>query len=118
MKFNLREFGRICIDGTEYPHDVVIDRGEVRARKKGPSKKYRHRFGHTPLSTKEEIPWRCKHLVIGTGAQARLPIMDEVRHEAVRRGVELLALPTEAAVAFLGAKRRKKKTNAILHVTC
>jgi len=27
-------------------------------------------------------------------------------------------LPTEAAVAFLGAKRRKKKTNAILHVTC
>jgi len=117
MKFDRIGFGRIRIDGTEYTHDVVIDRGEIHARKKGPSKKYRHRFGHTPLSSKEEIPWRCKCLVIGTGAEGRLPIMDEVRREAVRRGVELLPLPTEAAVAFLGAKRRKK-TNAILHVTC
>ena len=117
MKFDRTGFGQISIDGTEYPHDVVIDRGEVRRRKKGPSKKYRHLFGHTPLSSNEEIPWRCKRLVIGTGAAGGLPIMKEVRREAVRRGVELLALPTEAAVAFLGAKRRKK-TNAILHVTC
>jgi hypothetical protein len=117
MKFDRIGFGRICIDGTEYLHDVVIDRGEVRARKKGPSKKYRHFYGHAPLSSKEKIPWRCKRLVIGTGAEGRLPIMGEVRREAVQRGVELLALPTEAAVAFLGAKRGNK-TNAILHVTC
>ncbi len=117
MKFDWIKFGQICIDGTEYSHDVVIDRGEVRARKKGPSKKYRNHFGHTPLSSKEEIPWRCKRLVIGTGAQGGLPIMKEVRREADRRGVELLVLPTEAAAAFLRAKRRKK-TNAVIHVTC
>lgn len=87
IKFDRIRFGRICIDGTEYLHDVVIDRGEVRARKKGPSKKYRLFYGHTPLSRKEKIPWRCKRLVIGTGAEGRLPIMGEVRREAVRRGV-------------------------------
>jgi hypothetical protein len=25
-------------------------------------------FGHTPLSIEEDIPWKCRQLVIGTGA--------------------------------------------------
>jgi len=49
---------------------------EARAkRKKEPSKKFRE-AGHTPLSVEEEIPWKCRRLVIGTGAGA-LPIMKE-----------------------------------------
>jgi hypothetical protein len=49
-------FGSIRIDGTTYEHDVVIDRGQIRKRKKKPSKKFRDEFGHTPLSIEEEIP--------------------------------------------------------------
>jgi len=60
---------------------VVIDRGEVRKRKKKPSKKFRDTFGHTPISPKEAIPWKCRQLVIGTGTGA-LPVMDEVKQEA------------------------------------
>ena len=115
MKFEEFSFGRIRIDGVEYGYDVVIDRGEICKREKTPSKKFRDRFGHTPLSVEEEIPWKCRRLVVGTGTGA-LPVMDEVKREARRRNVELIILPTEEAVELL--KRGAEKTNAILHVTC
>ena len=41
MKFEHFSFGKIQIDGAEYCHDIVIDRGEIRERKKKPSKKFR-----------------------------------------------------------------------------
>jgi hypothetical protein len=115
MKFELFSFGRIRIDGIEYGYDIVIDRGEILKRKKKPSKKFLSLFGHTPLSMEEEIPWKCRRLVVGTGTGA-LPVMDEVRREAERRKVELIILPTEEAIELL--KRRRESTNAILHVTC
>ena len=56
MRFEAYSFGSIRIDGVTYEHDVVIDRGPVRKRKKKPSKKFRDAFGHTPLSIEEENP--------------------------------------------------------------
>jgi len=115
MRFEAFSFGQIRIDGVTYDHDVVIERGEVRKRKKKPSKKYRDAFGHTPVSIDEDIPWRCRRLVVGTGEGA-LPVMDEVKLEAKRRKVDLLIRPT--AEAFVLLKQRSASTNAILHVTC
>jgi hypothetical protein len=115
MKFEQFSSGKIQIDGIEYGYDIVIDQGEIRRRKKKPSKKFRDSFGHTPLSLEEEIPWKCRRLVVGTGTGA-LPVMDEVRREAERRKVELIILPTEEAIELL--KRHEENTNAILHVTC
>jgi hypothetical protein len=94
---------------------VVIDRGEIRKRKKKPSKKFRDEFGHTPLSIEESIPWKCRRLVIGTGGGA-LPVMDEVKQEARRREVELTIVPTVEAIKTL--QESPADTNAILHVTC
>ena len=115
MRFEECSFGSIRIDGVTYEHDVVIDRGEVRKRKKKPSMKFRQAYGHTPLSLQEEIPWKCKRLVIGTGTGA-LPVMDEVKREAERRKVRLSILPTAEAIQEL--KQRPRGANAILHVTC
>jgi hypothetical protein len=115
MRFEAFSFGSIRIDGVTYEHDVLIDRGQVRKRKKKPSKKFRDAFGHTPLSIEEEIPWKCRQLVIGTGTGA-LPVMDEVKREATRRKIQLLVLPTSKAIAAL--KKNPKEANAILHVTC
>jgi len=109
-------FGSIRIDGVIYEHDVVIARGRVRKRKKKPSKPFRHAFGHTPLSIEENIPWDCRRLVVGTGADGALPVMDEVKREAARREVQLLTVPTSEAIRALRAE--PKGTNAILHVTC
>jgi len=115
MRFEDLAFGSIRIDGVTYGHDVVIDGGQVRKRKKKPSKQFRDDFGHTPLSVEEDIPWKCRRLVIGTGGGA-LPVMDEVKREAKRRKVKLLILPTAEAVREL--ERESGHTNAILHVTC
>jgi hypothetical protein len=116
MKWGKCDFGRIKIDGEKFSKDVVLDRGKIRKRKKKPSREYREQFGHTPLSVKEEIPWECKRLVIGTGIEGRLPIMDDVQTEAQRRGVQLVICSTPDAVQML--KENPADTNAILHVTC
>jgi hypothetical protein len=109
-------FGSIRIDGVIREHDVVIAQGRVRKRKKKSSEPFRDTFGHTPVSIEENIPWDCRRLVVGTGADGALPVMDEVKQEAARREVELLIVPTSEAIRALQAE--PKDTNAILHVTC
>lgn len=109
-------FGRITIDGVVYEHDVIIDHGKVRKRNKKPSKRFRGRFGHTPLSAAEGIPWKCSRLVIGTGAYGNLPVMDDVKREAARRDIQLIVLSTFGAIEAL--RKPSDDTNAVLHVTC
>ena len=54
MRIGHFSFGSIQIDGETYEHDLVIDRGEIKKRKKKPSRKFRDKFGHTPLSIEEK----------------------------------------------------------------
>jgi hypothetical protein len=115
MHFDKFSFGSLQIDGRTYEQDVVIERGEIRKRKKTPSKKFGDEFGHTLLSIEEKIPWKCQRLVIGTGAHGRLPVMKEVKREAERRHVELVIVPTSEALRLV---ERESEANAILHVTC
>lgn len=115
MRFGTLSFGSIRIDGVTYGKDVVIDRGKVRKRQKKPSKAFRETYGHTPLSIKEDIPWKCRRLVIGTGGGA-LPVMDAVKDEARRRKVKLVIVPTAQAITELEA--HPEGANAILHLTC
>jgi hypothetical protein len=116
MEFGRFAFGSIEIDGATYEHDVVIDTGRIRKRKKGPSRSLRSRYGHTPLSPAEEIPWGCRRLIVGTGASGALPVVPELGEEAERRKVELVLLPTQQAIEELRAGT--PDTNAILHLTC
>ena len=116
MRFQEFSFGSIRIDGVRHEHDVVIDRGEVRKGKKKASKKFRDNLGHTPLSVEEDIPWKWRQLVVGTGAYGALPVMIEVKREAERRKVNLLIFPTDEAIEALN--QNTEETNAILHVTC
>jgi hypothetical protein len=117
MKARLVSFGEIDIEGQHYDYDVVIEKGIIRKRKKKPSKVYREEFGHTPLSDLESIPWHRGKLFIGTGTYGSLPIMDAVYDEADRRGVEVIAKPTNDVCGLL-AELKPGDINAILHVTC
>jgi hypothetical protein len=116
MKWGKCKLGSLKIDGEKHTKDVILDRGELRRRRKKPSKEFRDQFGHTPVSLKEEIPWECKRLVIGTGIFGNLPVMEEVKADAQKRGVELVVCPTPEAIQ--GLKENPPDTNAILHVTC
>jgi hypothetical protein len=116
VRFTGYSFGFIRVDGVTYDHDLIIDRGKIRKRKKAASRKFRGGYGHTPLSVAEDIPWRCRRLVIGTGAAGALPVMQQVQQEARRRKVELVVLPTAEAIGALTGTT--KDTNAVLHLTC
>jgi hypothetical protein len=117
MKCRLVSFGEIEIDGERFEHDVVIEKGRVRRRKKGPSKRFRVEYGHTPLTPEEAIPWSSPRLIVGTGANGALPITEDFFREAAKRGVEVVAGPTVEACELLAAVDRKSVA-AVLHVTC
>ena len=51
MRFGSFSFGSIEVDGTTYEHDLVIDRGDVRKRRKGPSKAFE------PVMATRPFPW-------------------------------------------------------------
>ena len=110
-------FGAIVIDGQRFDRDMVVERGRIRPRKKGPSKARRGEFGHTPLSSEEDLPWSGPRLTIGTGASGRLPILPEVFDEAQARGVALVALPTSEACDLLGSIE-SDEVSAVLPVIC
>jgi hypothetical protein len=119
VRVRLVSFGLLEIDGERFDRDVVIERGRVHMRDKKASKPLRDRYGHTPLSLLESIPWGCRRLIVGTGAEGALPIDDAVFEEADRRGVDLVALATDEACALLSAPETDlATTNAILHLTC
>lgn len=117
MQAEYTRFGEIEIDGVRYADDVIVAGGRVTLRDKSPSRRYKGRFGHTPLSTKEAIPWDCRRLIVGTGAEGLLPVMKKVYKQAETRGVELVVVPTPEACALLSAADLRT-THAILHVTC
>jgi hypothetical protein len=116
MRFTDYSFGCVRVDGVTYDHDLIIDRGKIRKRKKAASRKFRDAYGHTPLATAEDLPWHCRRLVIGTGADGALPVMEDVRQEADRRNLDLVVLPTAAAIDVL--TETVADTNAVLHLTC
>ena len=117
MHATLRRFGELEIDGRRYLHDVIIERGRVRRRHKGPSKRYRDQYGHTPLSVDEALPWPTRRLIVGTGADGQLPVMPEVIAEARKRGVEIIERPTAEACRLLSTEE-DRGVAAVLHVTC
>lgn len=117
MDARLISFGLVEIDGRRFDCDVVIEASRVRRRKKKPSKAFRDRYGHTPLSADEKIPWSAPRLIVGTGANGRLPIMPELYEEAQRRGVEVVAVPTEEACRLLSGLG-PGEADAVIHVTC
>jgi hypothetical protein len=117
MKARFIGFGVVEIDGERFERDVVVERGKVGRRHKKASRPLRDQYGHTPLSLLEPIPWKCQRLIVGTGADGALPIVDELRTEAERRGVELVDVPTEEACRLLSTAD-PDDTAAILHVTC
>jgi len=118
MRVDAFEFGKVTIDGVEYEHDVVIECGKkVRKRKKAPSKDRRGKFGHTPLTPAEDIPWDAVRLWIGTGAYGSLPVPEDFHAEARQRGVDMRLETTPEIVERL-KRRIPKGTNVILHVTC
>jgi hypothetical protein len=48
--------GSVCVDGVIYDHDLIIDRGKIRKRKKAASRTFRGAYAAHPTSAAEDIP--------------------------------------------------------------
>ena len=112
------EFGRIIFDGKEYTKDIVINNGKIEKRKKKASKEFKEKYGHTPLTEKENIPFNCKTLLIGTGFQGALPIDEKVYKKAKKKNVELKVMKTGDLLDYINNLENMKDVNAIIHITC
>jgi hypothetical protein len=110
-------FGEIFVAGVRFDHDVIVERGRGRRRRKGPSRAYRDRFGQTPPSADEETPSSARRPLIDPGADSGLPVMQEVRDLAEAPGVEVMELSTAEGCPLLRSARRKQ-VDAALHVIC
>jgi len=116
MNIKYTDFGQILIDNQIYGHDMVLNNGTPEKRQKKRSRSLKGQYGHTPLGPRENIPWNCSELVIGTGYYGNLPITEAVKKEAKNRGVNLKIMKTADACNYL--LRNQVGANAVLHVTC
>ncbi len=78
MKFDAFSFGFVRVDGAKYDHDLVLDRGTIRKRKKMPSQPFRAEFGHTRFRSREKNPVEVPAAGDWDGC-AWLPAGDEMR---------------------------------------
>jgi hypothetical protein len=116
LKFDYTDFGHIKIDNVPYDCDVVLNKMKIKPRSKEKSRHLKSTYGHTPLSSEENIPWDCNELVIGTGYHGRLSVTEEFKNLALDKGVTLQIMLTTDACDYL--ETAPSNTNAVLHITC
>jgi hypothetical protein len=105
-------FGHVVVDGEEQTRDVIVLPERVLT---GWWRADGHRLGLADLADViDDLPGR---LVVGTGAYGRMRPEPETLDELRQRGVEVEALPTDAAVRRYG-ELDPRRTAAALHLTC
>ena len=111
-------FGSIKLFGRNYDKDVIVHvDGEVTKRKKKKSRDLKPVYGHTPLSEKElnfleeEKP---EVVYVGSGYETGLPITEEAKKILDKFETFVMATP----LAVDKVEHEKRKTVAIIHVTC
>lgn len=109
------EFGRITVDGEEHRRDLIVLPERVASN-------WWRRDGHSLVledldEVVDELP---ETLIVGCGAHDRLRPDPGVAEALARRGVEMEALPTGAAVRRYGELEAQNPAAvaAALHLTC
>ena len=120
MNIDSTEFGNITIDGTTYPHDILIHlSGEVVKRKKKLSKKY---YGTSHIISLEEAEFvyekGCDTLVLGAGQFGNVKLSPEAAKFFEHHRCRVILLPTPEAIKAYNNARGRAKTIGLFHVTC
>ena len=113
MRLSEYRFGFVKVDGVPYTEDIqVLPDGTVKSwwRKEG------HRV--LPEDLEEALATNPELIIIGTGYGGRVEVSEETKKLLAERGVELLALKTSEAVEAYNEYSPKRRTCALLHLTC
>jgi len=107
------DFGCIQIGGRTYTSDVVVYPDRVDAS-------WWRREGHL-LSlddVQDALAEEPEAIVVGTGAHGAMRVAEDVRRKLRESGVELHVAKTPEACRLFNALAAKKRTIALLHLTC
>ncbi len=107
------EFGRVEIDGKAYTADVIVTPDGVIAgwwRKEGHSL--------NPEDLESVLSPEIEAVIVGCGAYGALKVPENTRQWLAQKGIELIALPTEAACERYNEIARSGRVIAGLHLTC
>ncbi|MFC1522406.1 Mth938-like domain-containing protein [Elusimicrobiota bacterium] len=107
-------FGQITINGQKYTSDVIISQDSV-----DPS--WRRKNGHELCAADLNEKWKEKPeiLVIGTGSDGCVVILQEIRDYLKGQDIELMEQKTQfACQAYNKLIQSGKKVVVALHLTC
>lgn len=104
-------FGTIIIDGRKFDSDVVVGwDGRIE------SKSGSHSFTKADLN---ELMMRDPEVVIvGTGTVGNVKVDADAEIAARTHGIELIAKLTPQAIQEFNKHAKRRKTIAVMHVTC
>lgn len=106
-------FGEIVINGRRYTSDVIIFSNSVDDnwwRKNG------HLLHKDDL--KDIISEEPEILIVGTGHDGLMKVLDETKQYIESQGIELIIEETEIACKIYNKLEGKKKIIAAFHLTC
>jgi len=111
-------FGSVKLFGRKYEKDIIIHvDGKISKRKKKKSREFKPIYGHTPLS-ENELDFLSQEkpevVYVGTGYEAALPITEKA--QKILDKYETYELPTPEIIDKI--ENEKRKTAAVIHVTC
>lgn len=107
-------FAEMSIQGRTHRKDVIIIDGRVYPG-------WWRREGHAVdvEDLQDVLEATPEVLVIGMGQAGRMEVMPDLREALARRGIELVAEPTAAAVAsFNTLSKAGKRVAGAFHLTC
>jgi hypothetical protein len=106
-------FGTIVIDGEEISHDLIIYPDRIDANW------WRVKAHSLELEDLTEVfAFEPEVLIVGTGANGRMRFPDETQEHIKSGGIELFIADTGHACEVYNELKDKKKTVAVLHLTC
>jgi hypothetical protein len=114
VKINSAEFGYLTVDNNTYSSDVFVYwDGKTETAEAG----VRHLL--TLKQAKKILDRNPKILLVGSGHDGYFEVSDEVMHTCQTKKIQLIVMPTPAAIEkFNGLIEKRKKVIAFIHVTC
>ncbi|UCH03923.1 MAG: hypothetical protein JSW05_10070 [Candidatus Thorarchaeota archaeon] len=113
MRIDNYRFGSIVVDGREYKNDVIIFPDHVESD-------WWRRSGHE-LCVEDLVSvldFGPRTLIVGTGHNGRMKVLDETTDRLRAIGCELVAKKTKEACEVYNSCRDEDGVVACLHLTC
>ena len=112
MRLSGYRFGRIEVDDEVWTQDVMVLLSQVCP--------WQRREGHRvhPEDLEAALAEGPELIIVGTGFSGLLKLTPEAEEGVKRCGIELLAAKTAEAVEAYNELARRRKTCALLHLTC